>query len=99
MEDVKVTNKHLALGILVGAQFLVALDATIVNIALPAISRALRFSNEANLQWIITIYTITFGGFLLLGGRLADLYGRRPVFSIGVFAFTLMSLAAGLSEN
>lgn len=99
MEQIKVKHKNLALVLLAGAQFLVVLDATIVNIALPAIAKALHFSSAANLQWIITAYTLTFGGLLLLGGRLADLFGRRMVFSIGVLIFSLASLASGLSQN
>jgi EmrB/QacA subfamily drug resistance transporter len=99
MEEIKVKHKNLALVLLAGAQFLVVLDATIVNIALPAIAKALHFSSASNLQWIITAYTLTFGGLLLLGGRLADLFGRRMVFSIGVLIFSLASLASGLSQS
>jgi EmrB/QacA subfamily drug resistance transporter len=84
---------------LVGAAFLMTvLDATIVNVALPTIQEKLNFSQE-NLQWVVTAYAITFGGFLLLGGRLADLLGRRRMFFIGVTFFTLASLACGLASN
>jgi len=84
--------------LLAGAQFLVVLDATVVNVALPHIQQALDFS-PANLQWVVNAYTLTFGGFLLLGGRAADLFGRRRVFMSGVALFALASLAAGLSQS
>ncbi len=80
------------------AQFMVVLDIAIVNVALPSISRDLDFAGN-NLQWIITAYTLTFGGFLLLGGRAADLYGRRLIFMAGVAFFTVMSLLAGLAQS
>jgi EmrB/QacA subfamily drug resistance transporter len=72
------------------------LDVSIVNVALPSIGRSLHFS-ESNLQWVITAYAITFGGFLLLAGRTADLFGRRRVFVVGVVIFTLASLVCGLA--
>ena len=74
------------------------LDVSIVNVALPTIGEALDFSRE-NLQWVITAYAIAFGGFLLLGGRAADLLGRRRVFMVGVAVFTIASLVCGLSES
>jgi len=80
------------------AQFMVVLDVAIVNVALPAIQHVFSMS-ATSLQWIITAYTLTFGGFLLLGGRAADLFGRRRVFLIGVVLFTLASLADGLSQS
>lgn len=80
------------------AQFMVVLDISIVNVALPAIQDAFNMS-ATTLQWIITAYTLTFGGFLLLGGRAADLYGRRKIFMIGVVLFTISSLAAGLAQS
>ncbi|HSX16880.1 MAG TPA: MFS transporter [Patescibacteria group bacterium] len=86
------------LAILALAQFMVVLDTSIVNVALPAIEKALHFST-ANLQWVITAYTLCFGGFLLLGGRAADLYGRRRMFILGIAGFTLASLAVGLSQS
>lgn len=95
----QVKNKGLALLILAGAQFMVVLDATIVNVALPAIQKALAFTSTAQLQWIVTAYTLLFGGFLLLGGRLADLLGRRKIFMIGIILFAAASLTAGLSQN
>jgi MFS family permease len=86
------------LGLLALAQFMVILDSSIVNVALPAIQHALSFKPN-DLQWVLTAYTLAFGGFLLLGGRAADLYGRRKMFIIGVAGFTLASLVAGLAQN
>ena len=86
------------LAILALAQFMVVLDSAIVNVALPAIQQALHFTN-GNLQWIITAYTLAFGGFLLLGGRAADLYGRRRMFLLGVIGFTVASLLAGVANS
>ena len=84
--------------LLAGAQFLVVLDATVVNVALPHIQQDLDFS-PTNLQWVVNAYTLTFGGFLLLGGRAADLFGRRRVFMAGIGLFAVASLAAGLSQS
>lgn len=86
------------LGLLALAQFMVVLDTSIVNVALPAIQKALNFT-ASDLQWVITAYTLAFGGFLLLGGRAADLYGRRRMFITGVVGFTAMSLVVGFSQN
>lgn len=86
------------LGVLALAQFMVVLDTSIVNVALPAIQKALHFT-ASDLQWVITAYTLAFGGFLLLGGRAADLYGRRRMFMAGVIGFTLMSLFVGVAQN
>ncbi|GAA1922687.1 MFS transporter [Nocardioides hwasunensis] len=80
------------------AQLMVVLDSTIANIALPFIGRDLDI-NQANLQWIVTGYALTFGGFLLLGGRLADLYGRRRIFMVGVVLFAVASLVGGAAQN
>ncbi|MGA8681089.1 MAG: MFS transporter [Acidimicrobiales bacterium] len=80
------------------AQFMVLLDVSIVNVALPSIKRSLGFS-QAELQWVLNAYTLTFAGFLLLGGRTADLFGRRRIFLIGLTVFTLASLLGGLAEN
>jgi EmrB/QacA subfamily drug resistance transporter len=91
-------RRWLALVLLAGAQFLVVLDATVVNVALPHIQTDLHFS-DANLQWVVNAYTLTFGGFLLLGGRAADLFGRRRVFMLGTLLFGVASLAAGLSQS
>jgi EmrB/QacA subfamily drug resistance transporter len=74
------------------------LDVSIVNVALPSIAKDLHFSRE-NLQWVITAYAIAFGGFLLLGGRAADLLGRRRVFMVGVVIFTVASLVCGLAQS
>lgn len=77
---------------------MVVLDSSIVNVALPAIQKALNFS-PSDLQWVITAYTLAFGGFLLLGGRAADLYGRRKMFITGVVGFTLASVLVGFSQD
>jgi EmrB/QacA subfamily drug resistance transporter len=86
------------LAVVATAFFMTILDVSIVNVALPSIARALDFS-QANLQWVITAYAISFGGFLLLGGRAADLLGRRRVFIVGVALFTVASLVCGLSQS
>ena len=91
-------RRWLALILLSAAQFVVVLDASIVNVALPSIGRALHFS-ASNLQWVVNAYTLTFGGFLLLGGRAADLFGRRRVFIGGLVLFALASLAGGLAQS
>ena len=88
----------MALALLCVAQFVVVLDATIVAIALPAIQRDLGFS-QANLQWVISAYTLVFGGFLMLAGRAADLFGRRALFMAGITVFSVSSLACGLSAS
>jgi EmrB/QacA subfamily drug resistance transporter len=80
------------------AQLMVVLDSTIANIALPYIGADLDI-DQANLQWIVTGYALTFGGFLLLGGRLADLYGRRLIFMVGVLVFALASLVGGFAQD
>jgi EmrB/QacA subfamily drug resistance transporter len=85
-----------ALAIVIAAQFMVILDVAIVNVALPSIKDDLGFS-EASLQWVITAYAILFGGALLLGGRLGDLFGRRRVFLAGMGLFTASSLLSGLA--
>ncbi|MEK7153292.1 MAG: MFS transporter, partial [Patescibacteria group bacterium] len=95
----KVKHKGLALAVLAAAQFMVILDATIVNVALPAIQKALGFTTDSQLQWVVTAYALVFGGFLLLGGRLADLFGRRRIFFAGVALFAAASFAAGFSQN
>lgn len=95
----KVRHKGLALAILATGQFMVVLDATIVNVALPAIQKALGFSNASQLQWVVTAYALVFGGFLLLGGRLSDLFGRRRVFLAGIALFAAASLLGGFSQS
>src|SRR5215212_8654493 len=91
-------RKWIALGLLALAQFVVVLDASIVNVALPSIGKDLEFS-QANLAWVVNAYTLTFGGFLLLGGRTADLLGRRRMFMIGLVLFALASLAGGFAQS
>jgi EmrB/QacA subfamily drug resistance transporter len=91
-------NLTLALVVIAAAQLMVVLDATIVNIALPSIQRALRFSSTG-LEWVVNAYSLTFGGLLLLGGRAGDLFGRRRMFFIGIVVFTLGSLAGGLATG
>jgi EmrB/QacA subfamily drug resistance transporter len=91
-------TKWLALALLALTQFVIVLDASIVNVALPSIGRALDFSQN-NLSWVVNAYTLTFGGFLLLGGRLADLLGRRRVFIGGLVLFSLASLGGGLAQS
>src|SRR5436309_10582040 len=85
-----------ALAVIVAAQFMVVLDVAIVNVALPSIRTDLHFSQES-LQWVITAYSILFGGVLLLGGRLADILGRRRLFMAGLVLFTVSSLLDGLA--
>ncbi|TML66345.1 MAG: MFS transporter, partial [Actinobacteria bacterium] len=94
----RATNPWVVLVLICLAQFMVILDATIVNVALPSIQTDLGLS-EANLQWIINAYTLVFGGFLLLGGRLGDLVGRKRVFLAGLVIFTTASLLNGLAVN
>src|SRR3954462_12231728 len=91
-------RRWIALALLCVAQFVVVLDAWIVNVALPTIGDALHFS-ESDLPWVVNAYVLTFGGFLLLGGRMADLLGRRRVFMGGLVLFALASLAGGLATN
>src|SRR6058998_393763 len=89
-------RKWLALALLSVVQFMVVLDIAIVNVALPSIKSDLGFS-QADLQWVISAYALVFGGFLLLGGRAADLLGRRRIFLLGLIVFTVASLLAGLA--
>jgi EmrB/QacA subfamily drug resistance transporter len=91
-------RRWIALILLCSAQFVVVLDASIVNVALPTIGRALDFS-QSNLAWVVNAYVLTFGGFLLLGGRMADLLGRRRVFMAGLILFAAASLAGGLATT
>lgn len=81
------------------AQFMVVLDVSITNVAIPSIKADLGFSTDSALQWVITAYALTFGGFLLLGGRTADLFGRRLTLLLGMGAFTLFSLLIGISQS
>src|SRR5665647_2255177 len=92
------TNPWVVLVLICFAQFMVVLDATVVNVALPSIQKDLGMT-EANLQWVVNAYTLVFGGFLLLGGRAGDLLGRKRLFLGGVIVFTLASLLDGLSTS
>lgn len=91
-------NKWVILALLALAQFMVILDVSIVNVALPSMARELHFAGN-NLQWVVTAYTLTFGGFLLLGGRASDLFGRRRIFITAVSFFALFSLLCGLAQS
>ena len=88
----------LTLLLLCGVQFLDVVDSSITNVAFPSIQRALHFSQQ-NLQWVASGYLLTYGGFLLLGGRLADLLGRRRILVSGLVVFAVCSLAAGLAQT
>jgi EmrB/QacA subfamily drug resistance transporter len=96
------TRKHAPAGVVLAlvcvAQFMVVLDVSIVNVALPSIGRDLHYSSTG-LQWVVNAYVLTFAGFLLLGGRAADLYGRRRVFIAGLALFSIASLLGGLAQN
>jgi EmrB/QacA subfamily drug resistance transporter len=92
------SSRWLILVIACLAQFMVVLDATIVNVALPSIQRGLHFSNSS-LQWVVNAYTLVFGGFLLLGGRAADLLGRKRLFMAGIAVFSLASLLNGVAQS
>jgi EmrB/QacA subfamily drug resistance transporter len=98
MTDLVERNRWLALYVLCGASLMIVLDATIVNVALPSIRDDLGFS-ETSLAWVVNAYTLTFGGFLLLGGRLGDLYGHRRLFLAGISLFTLASAGCGIAGS
>ncbi len=91
-------HKGLLLALLAASQFVVVLDASITNVALPSIGRALDISQDG-LSWVVNAYTLTFGGFLLLGGRLADLLGRRRVYMAGLILFAIASFVGGLAQS
>src|SRR5881227_1429305 len=91
-------NRWAVLGLVCVAQFMVILDATIVNVALPTIENGLHFS-PTSLQWIVNAYTLVFSGFLLLGGRAADLFGTQRLFIAGLAIFTGASLLNGLAQT
>src|SRR3954453_6653088 len=97
--DGRSVRKGLALVVVAIAQLMVVLDATIVNVALPDIAGALHVTSNSDLSWVITAYTLTFGGFLLLGGKIADRVGRRTVFMAGAVLFAAASLLGGISGN
>ncbi len=96
MTSLENRRRWFGLALIVAAQFMVVLDVAIVNVALPSIKTDLHFSQES-LQWVVTAYAILFGGLLLLGGRLADLLGRRRIFVAGLVLFTVSSLLNGLA--
>src|SRR5246127_2097850 len=97
-EERRFSNRWLILVIACLAQFMVVLDATVVNVALPSIQKGLHFS-PSNLQWVVNAYTLVFGGFLLLGGRAGDLIGRKRLFLIGTALFSAASLLNGLAQS
>ncbi|MGB9183809.1 MAG: MFS transporter, partial [Solirubrobacteraceae bacterium] len=90
--------KNLALLLLAMTQFVIVIDASIVNVALPSIGAHLHFA-RADLSWVVNAYTLTFGGFLLLGGRMADLLGRRRLFMVGLVLFSLASFGGGIAQS
>ena len=90
--------KNLALALLAMTQFVIVIDASIVNVALPSIGAHLHFA-RADLSWVVNAYVLTFGGFLLLGGRMADLLGRRRMFMLGLVVFSLASFAGGIAQS
>jgi EmrB/QacA subfamily drug resistance transporter len=97
--DGRVTRKTLALIVVAISQLMVVLDATIVNVALPDIASSLKVRSDADLQWVVTAYTLTFGGFLLLGGKLADRVGRRQIFMAGAGLFAVASFLGGIASS
>jgi EmrB/QacA subfamily drug resistance transporter len=93
------TSKRLILALVLVAQFMIILDTTIVSVALPSIQGSLHFASQLSLQWVINAYVLVVGGFLLLGGRAGDLYGRRTLFVSGLTLFTAASLFSGLAQS
>ena len=91
-------RRWIALILLTATQFMLIIDVSIVNVALPTIERDLHFT-DSSLQWVASAYALTFGGFLLLGGRCADLLGRRRLFMAGLAVFTIASLACGFAQH
>src|SRR6187399_2753239 len=91
-------KRWLALYVLCSGVLMIVLDTTIVNVALPSIRTDLHFT-ETSLVWVVNAYMLTFGGFLLLGGRLGDLYGHRRLFLAGLTLFTVASLACGIANS
>jgi MFS family permease len=94
-----VVHGRLGLPLILIAAFMVVLDFSIVNVALPSIQHGLGFSAASSVQWVVTAYAIAFGGLLILGGRASDLYGRRRMFLAGIGVFTAASLAGGLARD
>ena len=91
-------TRWFALYVLCLGTLMIVLDATIVNVALPTIKSSLHFS-DTSISWVVNAYLLTFGGFLLLGGRLGDLFGHRRLFLIGIALFTIASLVCGVSDT
>jgi EmrB/QacA subfamily drug resistance transporter len=98
VNDTQAHNPWLSVAVVCLAQLMVVLDSTVVNVALPSIQHGLKLS-QGNLQWVVNAYTLTFGGFLLLGGRLSDLFGRRRLFFIGLAVFSVASLVNGAASS
>src|SRR4051794_17789565 len=98
MSNLDARSRWLALYVLCLATLMIVLDVSIVGVALPSIKDDLGFS-ETSLAWVVNGYLLTYGGFLLLGGRLGDLYGHRRLFLIGISLFTVASLACGVSTS
>src|SRR5215203_4110881 len=98
MTDLDARTRWLALYVLCLASLMIVLDVSIVGVALPSIKDDLGFS-DTSLAWVVNAYLLTYGGFLLLGGRLGDLYGHRRLFLIGISVFTVASLACGLATS
>src|SRR5215207_4159210 len=98
MSDLDARTRWLALYVLCLASLMIVLDVSIVGVALPSIKDDLGFS-DTSLAWVVNAYLLTFGGFLLLGGRLGDLFGHRRLFLIGIVLFTSASLACGLAGS
>src|SRR5215831_14848569 len=96
--DAQSTRLGLALVVIASAQLMVVLDATIVNVALPHVQRALGFSGNG-LEWVVNAYAVTFGGLLLLGGRAGDIFGRRRMFVAGLLLFAAASFAGGFATS
>src|SRR2546421_3394535 len=96
--DVTRHSSNLILALLCAAQFMLILDIAIVNVALPSMQRTLGLSTE-NIQWVVGGYALTFGGFLMLGGRLADIVGRRRMFLAGLIVFIGASGLGGFSQS
>ena len=91
-------KRWLAFYLLCAGELMIVIDTTIVNVALPTIQESLRFS-DSSLVWVVNAYMVTYGGFLLLGGRMGDLYGNRRWFLLGTAIFTVASLVCGLSSS
>ena len=98
MTTLDARRRWLALIVLCLGDLMIVLDTTIVNVALPSIRTDLAFT-ETSLVWVVNAYMLTFGGFLLLGGRLGDLFGQRRIFLVGIVIFTVASLGCGLAAS